>query len=99
MTPQQNHLAEIGFAVIANKGHALFASVNVPLKLQYKLVNEAFKMATLLYGLVVVEINGKKATRFEHWYGKNPAFVNHLQTWGEAGTVKIKNLVTPKIAD
>ena len=78
VTPQQNHLAEIGFAVIANKGHALFASVNVPLKLRYKLVNEAFKMAMLLNGLVVVEINGKKATRFEHWYGKNPAFVNHL---------------------
>ena len=35
-------------------------------------------MAMLLDGLVVVEINGKKATRFEHWYGKNPAFVNHL---------------------
>ena len=98
-TPQQNSLAEVGFALIANKGRALMANANVPLKIRYKVVSEAFKTATLLDGLVVVTIDGKTATRYEHWAESIPQFTQHLRTWGEAGTVKIKTLATAKVAD
>jgi len=37
--------------------------------------------------------------RVEHWCGKVTAFSKYLQTWGEAGTVKVKTMGTPKIAD
>jgi hypothetical protein len=46
---------------------------------------------------VVIEVNGKKATRFSHMYGKNPEWASHLRTFGEAGTVKIKTDTTPKL--
>jgi hypothetical protein len=29
-TPQQNHLAELGFAVLVNRGRALMTRANVP---------------------------------------------------------------------
>ena len=98
-TPQQNHLAEIALAVIANRGRALMHSANVPYDIRFKVWKEAFKTATLLDGLTVIEIDGKKATRFEHWKGTNPAFAGHLRTWGEAGTVKTKTKTTPKLFD
>jgi hypothetical protein len=41
----------------------------------------------------------KTDTCYVHWCGKNPKFTNHLCTWGEAGTVKIKAMNTPKLAD
>jgi hypothetical protein len=34
-----------------------------------------------------------------HWDGENPNFVNHLQVWGKASTVKLKTNKTPKMAD
>ena len=50
-------------------------------------------------GLVTTELQGKVATRYEHWCGQLPKWVKHLRTWGESGTVKIKTNTTPKIAD
>ena len=50
-------------------------------------------------GLQVIDLDGVKATRYMHWSGRNPDFSNHLRTWGEAGTVKVKTKATPKIAD
>jgi hypothetical protein len=47
-TPQQNHLAEQGFAHITKQGRALMKHVKVPLKWQFKLFAKAFKTATLL---------------------------------------------------
>jgi hypothetical protein len=55
--------------------------------------------ATDLDGLNVTDIDGKVATRYEHWCGRLPKWVKHHRTWGECGTVKIKNDTTPKIAD
>jgi hypothetical protein len=98
-TPQQNHLAELGFAVLANRGRALMHRANVPEKERYKLFKEAFKTATLLDALIVVEIDGVKKTRVEHWSGKKPEYAANLRTWGEAGTVKVKTTMTPKLAD
>ena len=98
-TPQQNHLAEIALAVITNRGRALMHRANVPYEMKFKLWKEAFRTATLLDGLTVCEIDGKKATRYEHWCGRNPAFAKHLRTWGEVGTVKVKTKTSPKLAD
>jgi hypothetical protein len=47
-TPQQNHLAELGFAVLANRGRALMIRANVPMTDRYLLFKEAFATATLL---------------------------------------------------
>jgi hypothetical protein len=35
-SPQQNHLAELGFTHLANYGRALMARANVPLSIHYK---------------------------------------------------------------
>jgi hypothetical protein len=46
-------------------------------------------------------LNGKLATRYEHWSGSNPVLgkPKWLRTWAEAGTVKIRTDTTPKLAD
>jgi hypothetical protein len=98
-TPQQNHLAELGFATLTNRGRAVMHRVNVQLKTRYKLWHEAFKMVTLLGGLMPITIDGTTATRYEQWGGKNPAFTKHLKTWGESGTVKLKIKATPRVTD
>ena len=98
-TPQHNHLAELAFASLANKGRALLSAANIPMSVRYKVWVKAFEHATALDGLIVVTIDGKTATRFEHWNGVLPKWVKHLKTWGESGTVKVKNKTTPKLAD
>jgi hypothetical protein len=59
-------LAEQGFAHLANLGGALMNHAQVPLKWQFKLFAKAFKTATLLDGLHVIELDGKVYTRFKH---------------------------------
>jgi hypothetical protein len=98
-TPQQNHLAELGFAILGNKGRACMVAANVPMTIRYKLFPKAFEYATDRDGLQVTTIDGLTSTRYKHFCGKNPKFAQHLHTWGEAGTVKTKTKTTPKIAD
>jgi hypothetical protein len=98
-TPQQNHLAELGFAHLANDGRALMARANVPMNIRYKVFTKALKTATLLDGLTVIKIGNRESTRYEHWCGKNPEVSQYLRTWGEVGTVKIKTNATPRIGD
>ena len=98
-TPQQNHLVEVGFAIVANKGRALMHHANIPIELRYKLFREALMTATLLDGLAVITLNEVKAPRFMHYYGHMPKWVKHLRTWGEAGTVTIKSKMQPKLKD
>ena len=98
-TPQQNHLAEIALTVIANRGRALMHNANVPERTRYKLFREAFSTATHLDGLKVVNLDGVKKTRYEHWCGKVPRFAKHLRTWGEAGTVKTVTKKISKVLD
>jgi hypothetical protein len=81
--PQQNHLAELGFAVLANRGRALMTRANVPEVIRYKLFKEAFKTATLLDALLIVEIDGEQRSRVEHWSGQKPEYALNLRTWGE----------------
>jgi hypothetical protein len=98
-TPQQNHLAEQGFAHIAKLGRALMNHANVPLKWRFKLFAKMFKTATLLDGLRVITLNGVINTGYKHWCGTNSKFMEHLHTWEEVGTVNLKEIGTPKIAD
>eukprot|EP00957_Ditylum_brightwellii_P083009 6310680-Ditylum_brightwellii.AAC.1 len=56
-TPQQNHLAELAFATLGNKGRTLMHQANVPEAMKYKVFPKAFMAATLLDRLVVVEVN------------------------------------------
>jgi hypothetical protein len=98
-TLQQNHLAEIGLTVVANRARALMVQANIPYEVRYRLFRKAYKTAALLDGFTVIEIQGKADTRYVHWCGENPKFTNHLHVWGEAGTVKIKSDKTPKLAD
>jgi hypothetical protein len=63
------------------------------------LFREVLCTATDLDGLMVIEVNGKKATRFFHMFGKTPEWASHLRKFGEAGTVKIKTDTKPKLHD
>jgi hypothetical protein len=92
-------LAELALASIASKGRAIMSAANIPKKIRYKVWTKAFQHATDLDRLNVTDIDGKVATRYEHWCGQLPKRVKHLRTWGECGTVKVKNDTTPKIAD
>ena len=98
-TPQQNHLVELGFATCANQGRAMMAAANLPRKERCAIGYKAFETACLLDGLSVVERGGNKKTRYEHFFGQNPKFSKHLRTWGEAGTVKVKSKMAPKLND
>jgi hypothetical protein len=60
---------------------------------------KAFEHAAALDGLIVTTIDGKSASRYEHWNGELPKWSKHLKIWGEAGTVKIETKTTPKLED
>lgn len=76
------------------------AAGHVPEEIRNKGVwHEAIKTATNLDALAAITINNQTKTRIEHWSGKLPAYASHLKTWGEAGTVKIKDKMTTKIED
>ena len=74
-------------------------AANIPDKVKPIVGQKVFETATKLDQLVPITIDGVTKTRAEHCTGKLPGFVHHLRTWGEAGTVKIKNFGTPKMGD
>jgi hypothetical protein len=47
-TPHHNHMAELGFTTLENKGRALTVRANIPMNKRYLLFREAFKTATYL---------------------------------------------------
>jgi hypothetical protein len=53
MTPQQNHLAEIAFATLSNRGRVMMYHANIPNKVKPKVCQDAFQTATKLDGLVL----------------------------------------------
>ena len=77
----------------------MMIAANIPQALRYVLFKEAFKHATNMDNLVIININGKEATRFEHFGDKLPTFVKAMKTWGKAGVVTLKNKATPKVGD
>ena len=80
-TPQQNHLAELSFYILANRGRALMHRANLPVKERYKLFREALTTVTQLDWLAIIEIDGKTTTRYKHWRNTNedPKFAKFLQ--------------------
>eukprot|EP00957_Ditylum_brightwellii_P029191 2206488-Ditylum_brightwellii.AAC.1 len=54
---------------------------------------------TLTDGLTAIELDEKFTTRYMHLFKKSPTFAEHLCTWSEAGTVKVKKATTPKLAN
>ena len=100
-TPKQNHLAELSFYIIANRGRAMMYRANVPLMMRYKLFKEAFTTVTQLDQLAVIEINRKSKKRYKHWSSsdRDPKFAKSLRTRGEAGTVKTRKVTTSKLED
>ena len=72
---------------------------NVPSKKRIRVCTKAFETATLMDGLMEIEVDNRKAMRYEHFWGKLPKFVNHLRTWGKASTVKHKNKRSSKMSD
>ena len=58
-----------------------------------------FKTATDLDGLVMVMVNGKRVTCYQHMFGSNPWWTKHLRLFGEVGTVKLATETSPKLTD
>jgi hypothetical protein len=102
-TPHQNSPVEVGFATLGGRARAMMSHANIPKHLKHLLLSDAVLTAILLDNLILIEINGKLATKYVHHAGKedaDPSFVHNLCTWGEAGTVTIKNrIMHPKSAD
>ena len=98
-TPQPNSLAEVGIATLANHVRAIMHHAHMPMEYHYKLFRDCYETAAILDGLMIVEVNGKMASQFEHFAGKNPKCAGYLRTWGEAGKVKIYEKMSPKIQD
>ncbi len=98
-TPQQNSLAEVGIFTLANRVRAMMHYAHVPLEFRYKLFRDCYATAAINDGLMLVELNGVLKSRFEHFCGQNPKCTKYLWTWGEAGTVKLCQKMTPKLSD
>jgi hypothetical protein len=96
-TPQQNSLAEVGFATLYNRGRAMMHGANIPDHEWNRLMPKAFGLATKLDALVIVKINDNKKTRYEHFHNESAPYLKFLRIFGEAGTVKLKTKTTPKM--
>ena len=64
-TPQQNSLAEVGIATLANRVRAMMHHAHVPMEYRYKLFRDCYETAAILDGLMIVEVNGQLASHFE----------------------------------
>jgi hypothetical protein len=90
-TPQQNSRVEVGFATIAGRARALMAAANIPKDKRIIYMSEAIRHATDLDGLIPVEIEDVTKSRYSHFFEKDPSWIRSMHTWGEAGTVTLKN--------
>ena len=79
--PQHNHMAELGFAVISNKGGALLIRASFPWKYCFHLYRGAFKTATDHDGL------GNSVSEWEKSY----TLPTHV--WAEPTMVKTSKVV------
>ena len=85
--PQRNQFAKLGFVTIVGKARAMMIQANMPEEIKYNLCKKCISCATYLSNLAVVILNGKTATRYEHFHEAKPCYAKHLRIWGEAGTV------------
>ena len=98
-TPQRNSLAETSIATIHAKARAAMIAAKVPMEIRCIVGKECINCITQLDALQMIEINGEKKSRHEHWNGKLPAYAKALRTWGEAGTVTLKQKMESKMSD
>ena len=77
-TPQQNHMAELGFTAIKAKSRAAMNRANFPLEVRYTTFCEVSNCIAKLDWLTVIELDDIKKTRIEHYQGSLPAFANQL---------------------
>ena len=77
VTPQQSYLVKLCFAMLAKKGMAMMTKAHLPQDTRLRLYKEAIMCTTLLDNLTTKTINGKTATRYEHFHNKKPAFVQN----------------------
>ena len=98
-TPQQNTLAEVGIFTLANWVRAMMHYSPVPVEFWYKLFRDCNATAAINDGLMIVELIGKHASWFEHFFGENPKCLAYLWMWGEAGTIKLCQKMTHKLSD
>ena len=98
-TPQQNSPVEVGFATIGKRGRAMMIAANISYAMRFKLYREAYECATMLDGLVVIDLDGVSKTRLEHWGANLPNWTMALRTWGEAGVVTLTSKAAPKMAN
>jgi hypothetical protein len=70
-TLQHNNLAELAFLYLTRKACAMMGGTRVPDDMYRKVVREAIACATLLAGLVVLDLTGKIATSGVHIFGMN----------------------------
>ena len=100
--PQKNQLSKLRFADVTSKARAMMVQAHSLEEIKYKLC-KCFNCATCLSNLTVVKLNGKTATRYEHFHEAIPHYAKHLWIWGKAGTVsmskngKVVNRGTPMI--
>jgi len=71
----------------------MLVHAKVPMKYHFHFYREAFKTATELDGLVMVNVNSKKATQYQHMFGGN------LRLFGEARNVKMATRRSVKLAN
>ena len=98
-TPQINHLAELGYAMIGTRGIDLMHHTNVPTKIRYRVYKEAYRTSTMLNGSTVIDIDGNQETWYQHFCSSNPIFATQLWSWGEAVVLKTSIWSTLKITD
>jgi hypothetical protein len=98
-TPQQNSVAETAFASNTRRVCALFVAAKIPKEFRYRLLPMAMKFVTDMKNLQPVEVNGMLKPRIEHFYGSLPNWTSNLHDFGEAGTVKTRSDMQPKLDD
>ena len=73
-TPQKNHLEELVSTMLGARGRTLIYQTNVTTNIMYRVYKDAYRTATIIDGLTVIDIYGKQATRYEKCFGSNPEF-------------------------
>eukprot|EP00957_Ditylum_brightwellii_P097196 7402363-Ditylum_brightwellii.AAC.1 len=68
----------------------MMIAVNIPDDMRYNMFCEAFTCTTQLDWIVIIELDGVKVTKIEHWCGELPKWSQALSIWGGASMGYIK---------
>jgi hypothetical protein len=98
-TPQQNSLVETAFTANVQRSLAVYVAAGVPKEWRYLLFPHVMKYLSKVKNLQPIELHGKTKPRVKHFFGSMPVWTKHLRDFGEAGTVKIRSKMQPKLDD